>query len=612
MSTCEQCGTTFAPPTGPVEVTSTRVLCPACAEARRIQKARAASAQQAARASASTPPSPARPGTPAAAPPRAAGANPSSAQPARASAANPASPAPRPATAPAATPKPAARPNPGPATPVPARKPPPNPPAAAAPATPVPARALAAKPAPLPERAAPAKAPPSPTKPAPAPAKPALQARGKRAVDEEEHDEDEQPRHSKDVERGAQLLRKKESKVTAIMWVLALVLTGVASAAVYVMKERQKKEADARQAHADEVKALWDQMEGFDISTDEGAQQMILLADDKRELWSGEAIEGDVTSRRAKAAKNLEISAERKSLRDRLTAIETALQDPEALSAETLAQQRRNIEELEPAARVELVGAEYLSKLGALRTSASRVYATKLLDEAKTAGRADPSRESLAIYSRAESEIQKLFDKSHKEDKESKDFYEGLYRDVIKSSDALCAQVFTPEVIEKTPWIDLLNGEWAAKWQRAEVRGFQHSFEGGALKIIGPEADSNKQGVLAVGLNENWRDFVLDVEYTIEKGKVTFDFRMRVEQPDNAYGYEIDTEGDGAILAGEPYTAEMSLIGSSFVYREEASLDSAPFTQEVSWTKSRAGALRLVIPDGTQLKISRLRIRVLR
>lgn len=477
------------------------------------------------------------------------------------------------------------------ATPVPARKPPERPSAAADPAPPAPARALAAKPAPA--KAAPAKAPAPP--------------RAKREIAEEE------PEHrSEDVERGAKLLKKRESKATHIVWVLALVMAGVAGSAVYVMKTRQNAQAAARQAHDDEVKALWAQMEGFDISSDDGAQQMILLADAQRELWQGEAIEGDVTNRRAKAAKNLEISAERKSLRDRLAAIETALQDPEALSSEQLAEQRRNIEELEPAARVELVGAEYLSKLGSLSTNASRVFATKLLDEAKTAGRADPSRESLALFSRTEAELQRLFDKSHKQDQESKSFYEGLYREVIKSSDALCAVVFTPEVIEKTPWTDLLNGEWATKWQSAEVKGFQHSFERGVLTITGPDADTNKMGVLAVGLTEKWRDFVLDVEFEIAKGNVTFDYRMQVEQPDNAYGYVVDTEGDGAVLPNEKYTVEMSLIGSTFVYREEASLENAPYTQEVGWTKSRAGALRLVIPDGTEIKISRLRIRILR
>ena len=43
-------------------------------------------------------------------------------------------------------------------------------------------------------------------------------------------------------------------------------------------------------------------MLALDISTDDGAQQMILLADEKKDLWGGELIEGDVTSRRAKAA----------------------------------------------------------------------------------------------------------------------------------------------------------------------------------------------------------------------------------------------------------------------------------------------------------------------
>ena len=51
MMKCEKCGVSFAPPEGPTEVTSTRVLCPACGAAYAAEKRR----QLAARA-AGTPP----------------------------------------------------------------------------------------------------------------------------------------------------------------------------------------------------------------------------------------------------------------------------------------------------------------------------------------------------------------------------------------------------------------------------------------------------------------------------------------------------------------------------------------------------------------------------
>jgi hypothetical protein len=434
----------------------------------------------------------------------------------------------------------------------------------------------------------------------------------RRDDEEDEHDEDK-PQRSEDVERGARLLRKKESKVTLLVWVVALVLAGVSGTAVYISQKRQNEQRAVEQAHKDSVQALWAQMLALDISTDEGAQQMILLADEKKDLWSRELIAGDVTSRRAKAATNLQISAERKSLRDRLAAIETALADLESLSADQLAEQRRNIEELELAARVELVGAEFLAKLGTLRTSSSRTYAQKLLDEAKTAGRENPSRESLAIFSRAEEEIQRLFDKAIKDkDTENSPFFEQLYRETIKSSDALSLELFTPELIEKTPEIDLLNGEWASKWQRAEVQGFEHRIEGGTLHITGPAADTNKKGVLAIGLGEKWRDFVLSIEFTLDSGSPEFFFRMRDKPDGGTESFVLSTEGAGAVMAGEQYKAEFSLIGSQFVYRELESLDGAVDASEISWTKSRWGALCLVIPDGTQLKISRLRMRLLR
>jgi hypothetical protein len=601
MSTCEQCGTTFETPSGPVEVTSTRVLCPACAAARRAEKARAASLQKAGRAQDANTAAPA-----------------SSARPVRTNAAAqqvPAQMTPAPRTSVPATPavsRPVAQPTPVPARkpvanaasgPVPAAVPPPRvsapPPRAPAANSAAPAKATPARPAAAKE--APPKAPP----PRPsAKAAPAARERAPRDRDDEER--------SGDVERGAKLLRKKESKATTLGWVVALVLTGVAGAAVYYVRDKQHKEKAVQDAHRAEVKAFWDQLQAFDITTDEGAQQAILLADAKSTLWHGEEIEGDVTGKRAKAAQYLEISAERKSLRERLTAIEQELQDLESLSAEELADQRRKIEELEPAAKVELVGAEYVSKLGVLRTNASKVYAQKLFDEARTAGRENPGREALAVYSRAEEEIQKLYDKSYKEDQENKPYYEQIYRDVMKSSDALVAQVFTPEVIDKAPEIDLLAGEWAGKWQRAEVKGFENRIENGVLHITGPDEDTNAKGVLAIGRGEKWRDFVIDIEYTLESGSAELFFRMRDKPDGSTESFVISTEGQGAVIAGEKYKAQISILGGQNVYRELESLDSAPDVSEISWTKSRWGALCLVIPPGTKLKIERLRIRILR
>jgi hypothetical protein len=476
-----------------------------------------------------------------------------------------------------------------------ATAPPPRAPVAnsAAPAKAAPARSAAAKEAP------PKAPPPRPS----AKAAPPQRAR---------HDEDEEPERSGDVERGAKLLRKKESLATTVGWVVALVLTGVAGAAVYYVQKKKHKEAEIAQAHRDEVKAFWDQMQAFDISTDDGAQKAILLADEKHELWKDEEISGDVTGRRAKAAQNLEVSDERKRLRERLSAIEAALQDPEALSAEALADERRKIEELEPSAKVELVGAEYVTKLGVLRTNASKVYVQKLLDEAKNAGRENPGREALAVFSRSEEEIQKLFDKSFKEDQENRPYYEQIYRDVIKASDALVAQVFTPEVIEQAPEIDLLAGEWATKWQHAEVKGFEAAIENGVLRITGPDEDTNSKGVLAIGRGEKWRDFVLDLEYTIDSGTAELYFRMRDKPDGGTESFVISTEGMNPVLAGEKYKAQISLLGSQFVYRELESLDGSTDTSETSWTKSRWGALCLVIPPGTKLKIERLRIRILR
>ncbi len=558
MATCEHCGATFEQPSGPVEVTSTRVLCPACESVRRAEKAARVAGRQQAQASHGSdrlpPASPAR---------RLGGVH---------------------RTAPAqAAPVPAS-------TPRPRASAPPRANAAQASAANVDGEA----------RAQPARVRARPGAPQPASAKP---ARGKRE------------QHSDDVERGKKLLRQQESRITVVGWAVAFLLTGAAGTALYLVKQKKDQQTAAEEARRQQVNDFFEDLKALDITTDEGARAAILLIDDNPDVWKDEPIDADVTSKRAKAQLNLGISHDRTLLRGRLDAILSALEDPESLSAEYLAKQRREIDSLELDGKLDLLGGENIARLGAAKASATRVYAAKTLEEAKAAAKGDPAkgREALAKLSIAEEEIQRIFDKSIKaNDKEAKDYYEGLYREAIKTSDALCAQVFTPEEIARAPWIDLLSGDWVQKWKRAEVKGFNHRIENGVLHATGPDADTGAKGVLAIGQGEKWRDFVLDLEFTLAKGSLDLNFRVS-QQPDvTTEAFEIATDGEDAVLAGEVYNAEISLIGSQLVYREQDAVDVSPYTKELSWTKSRWGALCLVIPDGTELKLSRLRIRVLR
>jgi hypothetical protein len=132
------------------------------------------------------------------------------------------------------------------------------------------------------------------------------------------------------------------------------------------------------------------------------------------------------------------------------------------------------------------------------------------------------------------------------------------------------------------------------------------------FQIIGPDAATNKRAVLStsMGDKEQWRDFVLEYEFTLSKGTATMFLRMG-RTTEKTEPIEFSTQGDNAFVAGETYDAEISLIGSNLRYVVH-SVDFKPVEAPSSWTMSRKGSIGLVIDPETQLKFTKMRIKVLR
>jgi hypothetical protein len=145
------------------------------------------------------------------------------------------------------------------------------------------------------------------------------------------------------------------------------------------------------------------------------------------------------------------------------------------------------------------------------------------------------------------------------------------------------------------------------------VPGFEHRIEKGVLQIVGPDAASGKMGVMSIGDRELWRDFVLEFDFTLEKGKVDMYLRLpKGASPDNTVeGVTLATQGENAFVAGETYSVELSMIGSTEIYSVHA-VEFKPDEHQISWTKARKGSILLAIPSNTSIKISKMRIRELR
>lgn len=572
MLTCEKCGVSFEQPESTVEVTSLRVLCPECMAERAAAKARTAGVASSPPAARPAAPAPAARAIPAASVRKSVDASPEKAKAAPMPAPRPA-PAARPAQTSAPAPKPTAAGRPALAKPLDGK--------------PVPSKPAAGK------------------GPAPAPAK--AKAKPKEHV---EHD----------LEGIHRSLEKKGSRELIIAFVVSFVVFAAAGVAFWKVREKKDAEQAAIDAYAASVKDFKDTFGAMDIQSEAGATQLIAFAEEKKALWQEmEDYAGEVVSRVAKAKTFLEGLTQRRDFERRLTEIEQTLAGAAELAPTDLAEQRRRLDEL--AARAEIGGADFVARVARDREQAEKVYVERLVSAAQAAATTEPmDRAALATLQQSEDELFKMLDSSAKlwmKNKQDavltarKEEFQDKYKAAIKLSDEAVQRFFTPAVIEAVPWRDLLSPDQASHWKFSSAKGYEHGITNGVLHLIGPDPSEKSEALMTIGDKEIWRDFEIDMEFTILKGMFTTYYRFPLVYQENIYYFDLKTD-EGFLEVGRTYSYTLRILASTFTDEQKSEDSSGPNTDSVPWTNPRKGAFGIGIAKETEVKFTRLRARVLR
>lgn len=311
---------------------------------------------------------------------------------------------------------------------------------------------------------------------------------------------------------------------------------------------------------------------------------------------------------------------EQSELEARVEGLRAALAHPESSSVEQIEALRREIvDEVEPASF--LLDPALAAEVAELARSTERVLATRLHAEARAEAEAarddfEARLAALAKYTRAEDEILELFERAlWRDERELADFHQRHFREVIAESDALALAVFTPEYVARQPWKDLLGAEQASSWNVASLEGFWCRIEEGVLTLHGPNAGTRQCGVVSICDREQLRDFVLELEFTLTKGEFELYLRVGKRFDGTVESLKFSTLEDSPdfsflLSQGESYGGVVTFIGSSWTCALSA---GDPQTMEqVKWGQSRKGAIGLVVQPGTELAVTRLRVRSLR
>jgi hypothetical protein len=316
---------------------------------------------------------------------------------------------------------------------------------------------------------------------------------------------------------------------------------------------------------------------------------------------------------KALASQTIEVDKERKDVARRLKIVEDLLASPETRTSDELSDARQKIEELEP--KHDLMGAEFAAKLGQLREVSDRVLNDKLMAEAKSFVAANPDKKRLGLskyYARAEEELQRTFDKNFRNpDQEKRKLYEGKYRDWITESDQLAAEVFTPEVVAQTTAKDLLAPDLPKDyWKQTVLSGFKYTIDGGVMTIDGPDAAAGgSQGVISTGGVSQWRDFVLEMEFLIEKGSFNVIPRLgKNYQSSESIPFMVSDTG---LQPNKNYGVTISFIGSKLtVTYRNGEADGTDI--DTRWGNTRKGDIALAFSEASKVKITKLKVRELR
>jgi hypothetical protein len=221
-------------------------------------------------------------------------------------------------------------------------------------------------------------------------------------------------------------------------------------------------------------------------------------------------------------------------------------------------------------------------------------------------------RDQLSTATRDEDEVSKLRDEaiSAKKSDEEIGRWSAKLKDLIPRTDALVHNVFTPEVIERTPWTDLLSGAQKQAWQQAGFQGWRIDDKG-VLVARMPDVDTQVSGIMTVGDLTPWRDYVFECEFALIRSEAVFHFRLGSAIDNSTVNVRFSTTGAAALEAGRNYVMTVRLIGSAF---QLVLADGKGDFEEpnLSWDVRRKGAIGISMPPGSEIRITRMRIKILR
>jgi hypothetical protein len=398
-----------------------------------------------------------------------------------------------------------------------------------------------------------------------------------------------------------------------------LVIIGAAVWIVIGNKKQAVKEAEeAVVAMVQGFKGDIEKVVKNDSATEAEIQAAIDRIDHEPEKYVNHSTDGDIKTMRSRLVGKLDDLKRRKDFMEQFAKVEEIVKNIAAKSSDEIRGASQILTDLE-ATDTARYGPQYPEQIKTMKATIYNALVGKLRDEAKAFAAASGTtpRQGLAKYAEAEDFIRKAMLDAKQAKSPNFEPYQELYKNLLAESDEYSKRVINKEFMESIPWKDLLSGEMASKWSKTTtIAGFACRVENGILTISPPDPGTKQQGVAGIldQKNDNLRHFMLDMEFAVD-GLATMFVHVSPppQNPDNRQSETYDLSSkEGGLKANEKYDMVCTSIGSDLAIWFPKNDELQRYENSPTWTKLRRGGIAFLIPEGTRLRITRLRIRELR
>jgi len=415
-----------------------------------------------------------------------------------------------------------------------------------------------------------------------------------------------------------ELLRKKRAeasrRIAKIGWaaVGGLALATAVVLMVVMMKHERSWGGGTYEAALDDFRTWILQV---DLKNEDALKAANARVDKERKLWKGTRIEGDVSNQLSKIRGSLSTIIKTRSLTENLGSIDQKLAtNPDTAAFAALLTQVRDAD---LQMQADNAGGEFKTRYDETRLRVTERYIESLRGACRSAATAT-SGDGLAPFGTLEDLLRTVvIEAKGANDVEAIKKYEPMLVQTYGEINAIGAKLFDDAYQNKVQWDDLLADQSA--WTAVTSSSFKYKF--GPLTMSNTAGDSSQSGGISYfPKGDNWRDYVLDMEFKLDSGVMVVYTRIgeKMDTKD-VPGFSVGAGTGGrqvqvVVEYGKTNTMTVSTIGNQMTVKLNDQIVFGP--DDIKLAKSRKGEPGIVVQAGpglaTELTITRLRARLLR